>query len=164
MGLANSENRLLLSTANKSELALGYSTLYGDLCGALLPIGDLYKTEVYGLAHSYNRIKTIIPQSTLDRPPTAELAPRQLDSDSLPPYEVLDGLLYELIENQGTTVYPRESWNKILGSRHSVEEVLQRLHRAEFKRRQAAPVLRVHGRAFGQGWHMPIAKNLEHNL
>ena len=160
MAFSNMEARLLLSTGNKSELALGYSTLYGDLCGALLPIGDLYKPEVYALLHwlNHSRSRTIIPLPTLLRPPTAELSPNQKDEDSLPPYEILDGVLFELIENQGQTVFSEESWNALLAPRFSVANIRDRMHRNEFKRFQAPPILKVHQRSFGRGWTFPLSK------
>lgn len=164
--LANSENRFLLSTGNKSELAMGYATLYGDMCGALCPLGDLYKTEVYAVSHSLNRRaqkegRTIpIPQQTLQRPPTAELAPGQKDSDSLPEYPVLDGILRELIENQGETIFPEEQWDKILQPRFTVASLRKKYLSQEFKRRQAPPILKIHQRSFGSGWKMPICKGL----
>jgi NAD+ synthetase len=167
MALSNSENRFLLATGNKSELALGYCTLYGDMNGALAPIGDLYKTEVYGLCHHLNALAREtgrpepIPSSTLVRPPTAELAPGQKDVDSLPDYEILDGLLEGLIENQGETLHGNEDdWNRLLAGRFTVESIRRKLHSQEFKRYQAPPILRVHGRAFGAGWHFPLVKGL----
>lgn len=156
--LANQEGRLVLSTGNKSELAMGYATLYGDMCGALAPIGDLYKTEVYALAHQLNAGGRVIPPDTISRPPTAELAPGQKDSDSLPDYAVLDGLLRELIENGGETVFAESGWDAILAPRFTVREIRRRYLAQEFKRRQSAPILKVHQRSFGSGWRMPIAK------
>ncbi len=158
MAIANSENRLLLATGNKSELSVGYATLYGDMAGALFPLGDLYKTEVYGLSHFLQLPAEIIPREILTRAPTAELASGQLDADSLPPYEILDALLFELIENQGETIFNEKSWDSILGPNHSVVQIKKRLFGAEFKRRQSAPILRVHQRAFGSGWQIPVAK------
>ena len=165
MALSNQEGRFLLATGNKSEFALGYSTLYGDMNGALAPIGDLYKTEVYGLCHHLNAAAASegrplpIPESTLQRPPTAELAPGQRDVDSLPDYEILDGLLEGLLENQGQTLHGSEKdWNRLLAGRFTVESVRRKVHLQEFKRRQAPPILRVHGRAFGAGWNFPVAK------
>jgi NAD+ synthase (glutamine-hydrolysing) len=158
MGLSNLEGRLLLSTGNKSELAMGYATLYGDMCGALAPLGDLYKTEVYGLSHHLNRERALIPQSILEREPTAELAENQRDVDSLPEYPLLDALLFELIENQGETRDSEERWNEALAPRHTIDSVRKTMHMQEYKRAQAAPSLRVHSRAFGSGWSMPLVK------
>jgi len=165
MGISNSKGPLLLATGNKSELAMGYSTLYGDLCGALLPIGDLYKTEVYGLAHYINSRekkagrKALIPDLSLFRAPTAELSVGQKDSDSLPPYEILDTLLFEILENQGQVRGDPAPYNEILAlSGWTVDQLKSKISKQEFKRFQAAPILKVHGRSFGAAWQMPIAK------
>lgn len=168
MTLANNRGALVLSTGNKSELAMGYSTLYGDMCGALMPLGDLYKTEIFGLSYHVNRraieSKGVapIPQECLDRPPSAELAVNQVDSDSLPPYEILDGILYDLIENQGTLRGKKEDWESLLKryGNHNLKSIIQKFHRAEFKRWQAAPIIKVHHRSFGQGWKMPLASGI----
>jgi NAD+ synthase (glutamine-hydrolysing) len=164
MGISNKDHSLLISTGNKSEIAMGYATLYGDMCGALSPIGDLYKTEVYALSHYLNQNfqklgykKAPIPESVLKRPPTAELAHNQKDQDSLPSYEILDGVLYDLIENQGETQFSVESWNRILAPNHSVDGLLRKISRCEFKRNQGAPILKVHLRSFGKNWRFPIA-------
>lgn len=160
MAIANQEERLLLTTGNKSELAMGYATLYGDMCGALNPLGDLYKTEVYGLAQLMNRDpSTPVPTETLTRAPSAELAPAQKDSDSLPPYEILDPILVDWIEHQGELHYP-EAWAKILAPRFTLESLRKKFHANEFKRYQAPPILKVHSRSFGSGWHMPLAKEV----
>jgi NAD+ synthetase len=171
MALSNSEQRMLLATGNKSELAMGYSTLYGDLCGGLLPLGDLYKSEVYGLSHRLcaeaeaRGREPPIPLLTRTRPPTAELAQGQLDTDSLPSYDILDALLFELIENQGQVMGSLETWNRLLkpkDTKHNdtVEGIFRRFHGNEFKRHQAAPLLKVHQRSLGPGWIFPIAKEL----
>ncbi len=158
MTISNLEGRLLLSTGNKSEMAVGYSTLYGDLCGALAPIGDLYKTEVYGLSHWMQREKETIPLSTLLKAPTAELAPGQRDSDSLPHYAVLDTALEDMLENQSRRLY---SWQSFLEPAFKEPAALVRKVRSmEFKRYQAPPILKVHARAFGNGWKLPIAKEI----
>jgi NAD+ synthase (glutamine-hydrolysing) len=164
MALSNETNALLLSTGNKSELAMGYTTLYGDMNGALMPIGDLYKTEVYGLSHYINFIKTQqglappIPQFTLSRAPSAELAPNQKDTDSLPDYEILDVVLRHLIENQGQFKGTEKNWNDFLRNKHTIAALKKQMHRQEFKRKQAPPILRVHQRSFAAGWNMPLAK------
>jgi NAD+ synthase (glutamine-hydrolysing) len=155
--LANAEGAVVLATGNKSELAMGYATLYGDLAGAILPIGDLYKTDVYQLARTYSAI----PLQTLERPPTAELREGQQDSDSLPDYAILDGLLKELIENCDETIFPETKWDQILAPKFSVKEIRQKLWRQEFKRRQAPPILKVCARSFGQGWRVPVVKDIE---
>jgi NAD+ synthase (glutamine-hydrolysing) len=160
MAVANKFGYLLLSTGNKSELAVGYCTLYGDMNGGLAAIADVPKTRVFSLCHWLNQVGTaqlglgtIIPPNVLTKPPSAELKPGQLDQDSLPPYDVLDEVLDRLICRC-------QSPQQILAAGHSpdvVNQVLRLLHRAEFKRRQAAPVLKVTDRAFGVGWRMPIA-------
>jgi NAD+ synthetase len=159
MTLSAQETRLLLATGNKSEFAMGYATLYGDMCGALAPIGDLYKTEVFGLCHWMNARKPIFPLSLLTRAPSAELAPGQRDQDSLPDYAVLDTVLEDMIENQNLQ---REAQKKFLEtvSQHSFERIWKTLHGMEFKRFQAAPILKVHPRAFGSAWRMPLTKGL----
>lgn len=165
MGISNATGALLLATGNKSELAMGYSTLYGDMCGGLLPIGDLYKTEVYGLSHYINQREIAlghpapIPFDSLFRPPTAELAAGQKDADSLPPYEILDTLLFELIENQGQLRFSEDDGNQLLAPYKSdVLKIRNQMARNEFKRYQAPPVLKIHTRSFGAGWAMPLAK------
>jgi len=154
MAYANKFGHLPLATGNKSELAVGYCTLYGDMVGGLAVIGDLPKTLVYGLARHVNRRQQVIPQSVLDRPPTAELKPDQTDQDVLPPYETLDAILNLYVE-QG-----QES-DDIVAAGHDAEtvrQVLAMVDRAEFKRRQAPLALRVTGRAFGPGRRLPIAQ------
>jgi len=167
MARANQEQRLLIATGNKSEFAMGYSTLYGDMCGAIAPIGDLYKTEVYALCFDRNRRareagrQEPIPLSTLLRPPTAELAPDQKDTDSLPPYEILDIALEGILEDQGSPLYGREEkWGQLLQPRHTWASLRRQVLGQEFKRRQAPPILRLHDRSFGAGWQMPVAKGL----
>ena len=166
MALSNAEKRLLLATGNKSELAVGYATLYGDMCGALLPIGDLYKTEVYGLAH-FLCAEALragrpapIPTVSLTRAPTAELAPGQKDSDSLPSYEALDAALADLIENQGQSTGQADDWTALLAP-HTLASLSRKMQLSEFKRQQSAPILRVHQRAFGKGWKMPLARGID---
>ncbi|AGY59488.1 NAD+ synthase [Gloeobacter kilaueensis] len=153
MALSNKFGRLVLTTGNKSETAVGYNTLYGDTAGALAVISDLYKGEVYRLAHWLNRDRELIPASILTKPPSAELRPGQRDSDSLPPYDALDSILRLLIEQNRTP-------EQIEAAGHdpaTVRRVLQLVDRAEFKRRQLPPGLRVSPRAFGIGWRQPIA-------
>ena len=145
MAYSNRENSLLLGTSNKSELAVGYSTLYGDLCGALEPIGDLLKTEVYALSHHYNTQSELIPDQVLTRPPTAELREGQTDQDSLPPYDVLDAIIRRLVEDFHQPKSDLE--RKILGM----------MMRSEFKRWQAPPILKVSDHAFGRGRRFPVA-------
>jgi NAD+ synthase (glutamine-hydrolysing) len=154
MAWSNRTGGLVLTTGNKSELAVGYCTLYGDMAGGLCVLGDVYKTMVYELARQINLEKELIPPSTMMRPPTAELRPNQTDQDSLPPYEVLDAILALYIEQH------RDA-DAIIASgrpRPLVERILDLVDRAEFKRRQAPPTLRVTTRAFGSGRQIPIAQ------
>ena len=154
MAMSNKFGSLLLATGNKSELATGYCTLYGDMCGGIAPIGDLPKMMVYQLARYINRHGEIIPETTITRPPTAELKPDQTDQDTLPPYEVLDKIVELYVEEM-------LSVEQIVAAgidRQVVEWTIRRIDCAEFKRRQAAPVLKVTGRAFGMGRRMPIAQ------
>jgi NAD+ synthetase len=153
MALANQGGELLLNTGNKSELAVGYCTLYGDMNGALSVLGDLLKAQVYRLARAFNRESALIPERILTRAPTAELRFGQTDQDSLPPYDVLDEILRLFIE-------ARLSEQQIVERGFEapvVRDVLGKLVRAEYKRRQAAPILRVSERAFGEGWRFPLA-------
>ncbi|MEH2318331.1 NAD+ synthase [Nostoc sp.] len=155
MAIANKFGYLLLSTGNKSEMAVGYCTLYGDMNGGLAVIADVPKTCVYSLCHWLNRNHEIIPQNILIKPPSAELKPGQVDQDSLPPYEILDDILQRLIHNH-------QSAAQIVAAGHDpviVDRVIQMVARAEFKRRQAPPGLKITDRAFGTGWRMPIASN-----
>ncbi|MBL7925439.1 MAG: NAD+ synthase [Bacteroidia bacterium] len=152
MALSNKFGHVLLNTSNKSELAVGYGTLYGDMCGGLSVIGDLYKTDVYGLANFINRNQEIIPQNIIDKAPSAELRPNQKDSDSLPPYDVLDAILYLHIE-------ARKSFAQIVGAGFEttlVKRILSMVSRNEFKRVQFAPIIRVSAHAFGLGRRMPV--------
>lgn len=152
MAISNKFGHVLLNTSNKSEAAVGYGTLYGDMSGALSVIGDVYKTQAYQLATYINRDQEIIPINTIVKPPSAELRPDQKDSDSLPPYEVLDSILYQLIENEKSG---SEAVN--LGFDEGlVFRISTLLNRAEFKRFQAPPILRVSPKAFGVGRSMPL--------
>ncbi len=154
MAMSNKWNAMVLSTGNKSELAVGYCTIYGDMCGGLAVISDVPKTMVYRLAHWINRNGEIIPQNTILKPPSAELRPGQTDQDSLPPYEILDGILNAYIED-----FKEESEIVALGfDAETVRNVLKRVDRNEYKRRQAAPGLRITTKAFGFGRRLPIAQ------
>ena len=147
MAFGNAENSLLLNTTNKSEMAAGYGTLYGDMCGGLSVIGDLLKRNVYQLARYYNREREVIPQQIIERPPSAELRPHQRDTDTLPPYEELDDSVVRLVE-------------KSLGAKSSADRfLLTALMRNEFKRWQSPPILKVRAHSFGQGRRMPIANS-----
>jgi NAD+ synthase (glutamine-hydrolysing) len=156
MAHANHSGALPLATGNKSELAVGYCTLYGDMVGGLAPIGDLFKTQVYALANHINRHNQVIPRRIIERPPSAELRPDQIDQDTLPPYDVLDPVLDMIIssaQDKGSILaagYPADV----------VERIVRLVELSEFKRRQAAPVLRVSRRAFGAGRQIPIARGL----
>jgi NAD+ synthetase len=153
MAIANKFGYLLLSTGNKSEMAVGYCTLYGDMNGGLAVIADVPKTRVYSLCNWLNRNGEIIPTNILTKPPSAELKPGQVDQDSLPSYDILDDILQRLIHDHQSTA-------QIIDAGHDpvvVNKVMQLVARAEFKRRQAPPGLKITDRAFGTGWRMPIA-------
>ncbi len=154
MALSNKENHLLLTTGNKSELAVGYCTIYGDMCGGLAVISDLPKVRVYEVSRWINREREIIPWNTIDKPPSAELRPDQKDQDTLPPYEILDGILELYVENQ-------LSADEIISrgfEESTVRWVQRRVDLNEWKRHQAAPGLRVTSKAFGIGRRMPIVQ------
>jgi NAD+ synthetase len=154
MAISNKFGHLVLSTGNKSELAVGYCTLYGDMAGGLAVIADVPKTRVYELARYINRGETVIPESILEKAPSAELRPNQTDQDTLPPYEVLDPILEAYVEDA-------KEIDEIVAlgfDRATVMEVVRRVDANEYKRYQAAPSLKVTPRAFGTGWRMPIAQ------
>ncbi len=152
MAMSNKFGNIVLNTSNKSEAAVGYGTLYGDMCGGLSVIGDLYKTEVFELCRWINRRKEIIPNNTITKPPSAELRPNQKDSDSLPDYDILDEILFQYIEKtQGPNEIIAMGFDPQL-----VRRVLRLVNINEFKRYQTAPVLRVSSKAFGMGRRMPI--------
>jgi len=154
MAWSNRTGAMVVSTGNKSELAVGYCTLYGDMCGGLALLGDVYKTTVYRVAEWINRDHEIIPRSSITKPPSAELRPNQTDQDTLPPYEVLDAILKMYIEE----------WKEVDEiaahdfDRELVARILKMVDTNEFKRRQAAPTIRVSSKAFGSGRQMPIAQ------
>jgi NAD+ synthase (glutamine-hydrolysing) len=154
MALSNKFGPLVLTTGNKSELAVGYCTLYGDMCGALAVIADVLKTEIYALAEWVNRDEEIIPWNTIRKPPSAELRPGQTDQDSLPPYDVLDRILRHYVVHESDP-------KMLLGegiAPEIVRDVLNKIGFSEYKRRQAAPGLKVSPRAFGMGRRVPIAQ------
>jgi len=152
MALSNKFGYILLNTSNKSEAAVGYGTLYGDMCGGLSVLGDVYKTEVYELAEYINREEEVIPLRSITKPPSAELRPGQMDSDSLPAYDILDQILFEYIENrQGPKELLAMGFDTKL-----VERVLRLINTNEYKRHQTPPILRVSEKAFGMGRRMPI--------
>ncbi len=158
MTLSNkSDGRLVLACGNKSELAVGYSTLYGDMCGALAVIGDVPKQLVYAIARDINADsdEQIIPTRVLEKPPSAELRPDQKDEDSLPPYEVLDEILRRyVVDHQTVDTIVEAGFEPDM-----VREVIEMIHRSEYKRRQAPPILRITEKAFGMGWRYPLAAN-----
>ncbi len=154
MALSNKFDYLLLATGNKSELATGYATLYGDMCGGLAPISDVYKTRVYELAKFINREEEIIPNEIINKIPSAELRPNQKDQDTLPPYELLDEILFYYIEEA-----KEEKEIVDLGfDSEVVKKVLKMVDRAEYKRKQAAPGLKITNKAFGTGRRFPIVQ------
>jgi len=155
MALSNKYGSVLLTTGNKSELAVGYCTIYGDMSGGLAVISDVPKTMVYRIARWLNstRSQEIIPEATLTKAPSAELRPNQIDRDSLPPYDVLDEILYRYIEQHQSAGEITDAGNDAT----IVRQVLRLVKAAEFKRKQAAPGIKVTDRAFGSGWRMPVA-------
>jgi NAD+ synthase (glutamine-hydrolysing) len=158
MAISNKFGYIVLNTSNKSESAVGYSTLYGDMCGGLSVIGDLYKEQVYELARFMNREGRVIPQEIIIKEPSAELRPDQKDSDSLPPYSILDKILFHYIEEQ-------KGWREIvkLGMDEDlVRRVIRLVDKNEYKRFQASPTLRISHKAFGIGRQMPIVAKYDH--
>jgi NAD+ synthase (glutamine-hydrolysing) len=152
MAISNKTGKMLLTTGNKSEMAVGYATLYGDMAGGFAPLKDCTKTLVYQLAHYRNGIARVIPERVITRAPTAELRDNQKDSDSLPPYDVLDAILEAFIEKD----FSVDQITELGFDRATVVRVLQMVKRAEYKRRQAPPGVRVSSRAFGRDWRYPI--------
>ncbi len=158
MALSNKLGALVLTTGNKSEMAVGYCTLYGDMVGALAVIGDLVKTRVYAVCHRLNREREVIPAAILSKPPSAELRPGQMDTDSLPPYEVLDPIVEAYVERYET---PECIAEKYAFSLELVQQVVHLIERSEYKRQQAAPVLKVTSKSFGMGRRFPIAAKVQ---
>ncbi|MEY3343760.1 MAG: hypothetical protein RL090_1444 [Bacteroidota bacterium] len=159
MAIANKHRYVLLNTSNKSELAVGYGTLYGDMAGGLSVIGDLYKTEVYALCEHINESKLIIPHNILSKAPSAELRPNQKDSDSLPEYEILDKILFHHIEERlGITDIVLKGFEE-----PTVAKTIHLVFSSEFKRFQFAPVLRVSTKAFGTGRRMPLVAKYQYS-
>jgi NAD+ synthetase len=154
MALSNKHGSLVLSTGNKSELAVGYCTLYGDMTGGLAVISDIPKTMVYDLSHFINQKKELIPLRIITKAPSAELKPDQIDQDDLPPYNILDAILKEYIEE----VKGIEDLVKMGFDKKVVEDVVSRVDRNEYKRHQAAPGLKVTSKAFGYGRRYPLAQ------
>jgi len=154
MALSNKSGALVLSTGNKSELAVGYCTLYGDMAGGLAVINDVPKTMVYRLSRYVNSRKQVIPQASLEKPPSAELRPDQKDSDSLPPYEVLDAILEDYVEESHS---PEQISSDHGFDLELVKSVIRMVERNEYKRQQAAPGIKISPKAFGYGRRLPIA-------
>ena len=152
MGVANKMGYILLNTSNKSELATGYGTLYGDMAGGLSVLGDLYKTQVYALGRYINKDEEIIPNNILVKEPSAELRPNQKDSDSLPDYATLDRVLYQYIElRQGPKEIIAQGYDPKV-----VARILKLVNTNEYKRNQFCPIIRVSSKAFGVGRRLPI--------
>jgi NAD+ synthase (glutamine-hydrolysing) len=152
MALSNKKGNILLNTSNKSETAVGYGTLYGDMSGGLSVLGDVYKTDVYHLADYINRNGEVIPGQILTKPPSAELRPGQKDSDSLPPYELLDQVLECYIEKQlSPAKIAEEGWDRSL-----VDKIIRMVDQNEYKRYQTPPILRISSKAFGVGRRLPL--------
>ncbi len=155
MAIANKFGYILLNTSNKSELAVGYGTLYGDMAGGLGVLGDCYKLQVYELAKYINFLKEVIPENIITKAPSAELSPGQKDSDSLPPYEILDKILYQYIERvQGPKEIKSLGYDAAL-----VDRILKMVNRNEYKRNQFCPIIRISPKAFGVGRRLPIVAN-----
>ena len=158
MAFSNKFNALVLTTGNKSELGVGYCTLYGDMVGGLAVISDVPKTMVYSLCEYINSRRELIPESTMTKPPSAELRPGQKDSDSLPPYEVLDRILEDYVEESKSA---HEIAEKHQLDERLVKQVIKLIERSEYKRQQAAPGIKISEKAFGVGRRFPIAAKYE---
>ena len=157
MALSNKFGALVLTTGNKSEMAVGYCTLYGDMCGALAPLADVFKTDIYKIAQWVNREREIIPATSLTKPPSAELRPNQKDQDSLPPYEILDKILDAyIVQDLSKDEIIKRGFDAVV-----VNDVINKITFSEYKRRQAAPGLKVSPRAFGIGRRIPIAQRFK---
>ncbi len=157
MAYSNLHSYILLNTSNKSEIATGYSTLYGDSCGAIAPIGDVLKTDVYKIAELINSRKTLIPTSIIKKPPTAELKPNQKDEDDLPPYSILDKIIKMYIEEKKDPV----EIVKAIGRKEIVYSVIKRIEAFEYKRKQMPPIIKVSKCSFGDERKMPIIKRTD---
>ena len=157
MAISNKTGLMLLTTGNKSEMAVGYATLYGDMAGGFAPIKDCSKSLVYRLARYRNTVSQVIPERIISRPPSAELKANQKDSDSLPAYDVLDPILEAFIEKDLSVDEITERGF----DRDVVVRVLELVKRSEYKRRQAPPGIRISGRAFGRDWRYPITSGYQ---
>jgi NAD+ synthetase len=158
MALSNKLGALVLSTGNKSELAVGYCTLYGDMVGGLAVISDVPKALVYRLSAHVNSRRNVIPEATIEKAPSAELRPDQKDSDSLPPYDVLDAILEDYVEESLSAEQIASAHNFDL---ELVRRVIRMVERSEYKRQQAAPGIKISSKAFGYGRRFPIAAKSE---
>jgi NAD+ synthase (glutamine-hydrolysing) len=160
MTISNKFGHIVLACGNKSEMSVGYATLYGDLAGGFAVIKDLYKTDVYKIAKFYNEMKgkEIIPKRVFEKPPSAELRPNQKDEDDLPPYRILDTILKLYIEKDT----PPEIIEKLVGvDKQTIKRVIEMVEKAEYKRRQAPPGIKISSRAFGKDRRMPITKKID---
>jgi NAD+ synthase (glutamine-hydrolysing) len=160
MTISNKFGHIVLACGNKSEMSVGYATLYGDLAGGFAVIKDLYKTDVYKIAKFYNEMKgrEIIPKRVFEKPPSAELRPNQKDEDDLPPYRILDAILKLYIEKDT----PPEIIEKVVGvDKQTIKRVIEMVEKAEYKRRQAPPGIKISSRAFGKDRRMPITKKID---
>ncbi|MDC0981601.1 NAD(+) synthase, partial [Candidatus Pseudothioglobus singularis] len=157
MALSNKSHKLVLATGNKSEMAVGYATLYGDMCGGFAPLKDISKTMVYKLAKYRNTVSDVIPERVITRPPSAELAPDQVDQDSLPSYDILDDILMRFVEQ-------KQSVNEIIENGHNSEDVIKitsLILRNEYKRRQSAPGPKISSNAFGKERRYPMTSKFK---
>jgi NAD+ synthase (glutamine-hydrolysing) len=157
MAISNKHQKMVLSTGNKSEMSVGYATLYGDMCGGFAPLKDISKTMVYRLANYRNTLSTVIPERVISRPPSAELSPNQVDQDSLPPYDVLDDILMRFVEM-------KQSVESIIEAGHEadiVNKITRMVLINEYKRRQSAPGPKISGNAFGKERRYPITSKFQ---
>ena len=157
MALSNKHHKIVLATGNKSEMAVGYATLYGDMCGGFAPLKDISKTMVYRLSKYRNSVSEVIPTRVITRPPSAELAPNQVDQDSLPPYDVLDDILFKFVEK-------KLSVEKIIADGHNstdVNKITSLILKNEYKRRQSAPGPNVSSNAFGRERRYPMTSKFK---
>ena len=158
MALSNGSHNLVLSTGNKSELAMGYATLYGDMSGALAPLGDVYKTDVWNIARFLNQSGVCIPENSITKIPSAELKANQCDQDTLPPYDLLDQVLYQYID--GDQEVSEIAQNTSL-SLDVIKRIIRSVNANDYKRKQAAIILMVSERVFGDGRRWPVAKRFD---
>lgn len=156
MALSNETGFFVLATSNKSEIAMGYGTLYGDLCGALMPIGDLYKTQVWALAKEINQEKSVIPENSISKAPSAELRDNQTDQDTLPPYEFLDAVLERYLEQN---MPAQQIGHELKSSLEQILRIIRQVDGSEYKRKQAPPILMISKRVFGEARRYPVVKS-----